>query len=199
MNMMIPPDASRATGGRCVKALRWIGCLIALVGIMISVAVVIMTGMQSEEGIRFPGEGLLLLFVGVTLVLLSLCYTSYSPHGTERRRQNSVLNTNIDQPPSYWEVCDLSGPPPDYLEPTSVTSGNGEIVVTITRVKSTPPSAAAVDSAAVNIEEPCRQQDEEEPDEPLPSYEDVALLTDCMKHRRRHFPTHFPSTRAERK
>ncbi|XP_035691817.1 uncharacterized protein LOC118426485 [Branchiostoma floridae] len=160
MNMMIPADASRATGGRCVKALRWIGCLIALVGIMISVAVVIMTGMQSEEGIRFPGEGLLLLFVGVALVLLSLCYTSYSPHGTERRRQNSVLNTNIDQPPSYWEVCDLSYDNP-IMAPTVITEG-GVIIVPTSRLRTI--------SEGVVIDVDSLQG---EPDEPLPKYEDV--------------------------
>ncbi|XP_019620899.1 PREDICTED: uncharacterized protein LOC109467395 [Branchiostoma belcheri] len=163
MNVMIPPDATRPTGGRCVKTLRWIGCLIALVGIMISVAVVIMTGMHSDEGIRFPGEGLLLLFVGVTLVLLSLCYTSYS-HGTTRRqglsRQNSVLSTNMDQPPSYWEVCDLSYDNP-VMAPTVITE-DGVIIVPTSRLRSISEGVVIdVDSLL------------EEPDEPLPKYEDV--------------------------
>ncbi|XP_078599185.1 uncharacterized protein LOC144874643 [Branchiostoma floridae x Branchiostoma japonicum] len=157
--------------------LRLFGAMIAMTGVAVAIAVMVMANKDEEEN-RFPWEGVLLFSVGLIMVLFSLYYTD--PEGGGRRTSQCVVRREsdmmIDRPPAYWEVCDLSGPPPDYLEPTSVTSGNGEIVVTITRVKSTPPSAAAVESAAVNIEEPCPQQDEEEPDEPLPSYEDVLTL-----------------------
>ncbi|XP_019620889.1 PREDICTED: uncharacterized protein LOC109467386 [Branchiostoma belcheri] len=168
--------------------LRLFGAMIAMTGVAVAIAVMVMAN-KDEEANRFPWEGVLLFSVGLIMVLFSLYYTD--PEGGGRRASQCVVRREsdlvIDQPPAYWEVCDLSAPPPDYIEPTSVTSGNGEIVVTITRVKSTPSSRAAalnLDAAAVNIEEPYRRQSDEEPDEPLPSYEEVVTLEENERRER---------------
>ncbi|CAH1232141.1 Hypp422 [Branchiostoma lanceolatum] len=166
--------------------LRLFGAMIAITGVAVAIAVMVMAN-KGEEANRFPWEGVVLFSVGLIMVLFSLYYTD--PEGGGRRTSCVVRRESdmmVDQPPAYWEVCDLSDSPPDYIEPTSVTSGNGEIVVTITRVKSTPPGAAAVNvhTAAVNMEEPYRQQSDEEPDEPLPSYEDVVTLEENERRER---------------